>query len=244
MHWHLVGVSWGRPVFCNAWGSSAQQGIVPSQMPVPFEKHWWVSVGWDHNWNSFLNWKLFCSFKYIIQHKIFFAINSLLEKKITNINDLLEQFGLLKMDIYSLSSSSCCNSRRGVFAVSTASLAGEESALGLIYYVSWLYEFFSLKHLFTPWSTTFKENFKVFVHLFSWSLCHYIVTYLFWPQYLENILQLRSFSSVHQSFRYKILFYRPCAKKEVWVVGLEWDTRFRRKRRGVQSVKPKVKFQF
>ena len=98
-----------------------------------------------------LKLELFCSCKNIIQHKVPFWKNSQ-----TETHDLLEQFGLLKIYICTL---------WPLIAVVVAEDGGYYWKFGKWGVRCWSNTvcklaicFFSLIHLFTPWSSTFKEN--------------------------------------------------------------------------------------
>lgn len=91
---------------------------------------------------------------------------------------MLEQFGLLKC-IYTLCPLIAVLTEGGVAAVSTGNLGSEESTADHIQYVSWPNDPFLKKHLFIPCSRTSRENFQVFVYLFSWPLRYCIVAYLY-----------------------------------------------------------------
>lgn len=150
-----------------------------------------------------------------------------MEKSQTEVNDILSQCGLLRKYAHLLATVS---STWGQCTVSTGIWGSKESTVVLIQSVSLLFFLFTLKHIFTPWSSTFKENLKAIVHLFSSSSCNCIVTYLFWLTTLECIVVEMVFQHLTIFSVTKHLYIEPCAEKEVWAVEMEWNSRYRGKR--------------
>ena len=121
----------------------------------------WCEMGCTTPEIGFKNWS------YFVLLKILFDIKFPLWKNSDRNKWFTRAVGLLKMCIYSLCTSSCFNSRRQ--GVLLYLLVWEMSWLLVEYCMKLAIWFFSLRHLFTPWSDTLKENHKVFVHLFLWS---------------------------------------------------------------------------